>query len=147
MYALLSTLFIANLFDLDIDLSTITGKLDGIAQKVDENLFDLGWITFEFFTDERIEIVVQVDIFFSGTGTIGFYSTVKLFFGIKNDTFNLHLAALKFGEVKNIVDNTQKIFRTLIDNREKFMLLIIEFGCFKQFCKPDNAIERCSDLM
>ena len=66
---------------------------------------------------------------------------------VEIDGFQVELARLNFGEVKNLVDHSEQGVRGILDGVQIFALLLIQLRSECKFRHSDDAVHRRSDLM
>ena len=89
---------------------TLAGELDGIAQKIHNDLSNAAGIPQEMARAIILIMENGFDVFFVGIYRQHLYNVIAQFFHIKGNAFQGHFVGFDFGKIQNVINNVEQQF-------------------------------------
>ena len=123
------------------------GKLEGVADEVDEDLAEAGAIAADQGGDVAVEPVEEVEFLLGGAGCEQVEHAFDDFAEVEGDVLQLQLTGLDLGVVEDVVDDGQEGLAAGADGIDVVALGGGERGLVEEGGHADDAVHRGADLV
>src|ERR1700722_8172518 len=97
-------------------------ELNGIANQIEDDLAQSGWITLDSFRYFRRKIAKQLQSFFFGSECQGLYGHFQEFAKIKINFLEFYFSGFDLRKIENVVNHNQEGIRRELYNLKVFLL-------------------------
>ena len=129
------------------DHLALVGKLDGVADKIDENLPQPGYVADQDLGNGVVHQVREVEVLFGCFGRQQIHDLLDAGVEFEGMMVQLEFAGLDFGEVKDIIDDGQQGVGTGTGGLDIIALFIRQFGVQKQPRHANDAVHGRANLV
>ncbi|MNS25637.1 hypothetical protein D3C72_575360 [compost metagenome] len=125
----------------------LLGELRRIVAQVDQHLAKAQRVADQGGRQLGIGVEQQFQAFVLGFEADHAGKAVEHGLEVEGNVLQVHLAGLDPGEVEDVVDDHQQVFRRAMDLFDVVALAVVELGSQCQVAHADDGVHRCADLV
>ncbi len=126
---------------------TLFGKLDGVAEKVDQDLTQTCHVAVDAARHIVVHNVGDVEALFDGATRRQIERGFDALTQVEGLELDIHPACLDLTKVKDIVDDREQGISRIADGLGVVTLFFAEIGIHQESTHPDDGIHRSADLV
>ena len=125
----------------------LLGEFEGIAEQVCHDLAQTGAVSLHLLGDGLVDFCHQLQPTAGRAPGKEFSRGFDTFAQVEGDCFQLQFARFDFGEVQNVIDDSQQVVAAGADGGDELQLLFAQRGVQEQACHAHHCVHRRADFV